>query len=83
MSLPPVVVAYLNENAQTQGVAPPKPGDDLFKSGVLDSFTLVDLVTVLQEQCAISIPDDDVKAENFNTLEAIERYITRREGDAG
>ena len=82
MSLPQGVIEYLNENARTQGVAPPGPQDDLFKAGVLDSFTLVDFVTVLEEQCGIKIPDGDVRAENFNTIEAIERYVDARGGGA-
>ena len=82
MSLPHPVVEFLNENAKTQGVASPAPADDLFKSGILDSFTLVDLITLLQEQCGITIPDGDVKAENFNTVDAIEDYVSRRGGNA-
>jgi acyl carrier protein len=82
MSLPEGVISYLNENARTQGVAPPAPQDDLFKAGVLDSFTLVDFVTMLEEQCGIKIPDGDVRAENFNTLASIERYVAARGGDA-
>ena len=83
MKLPQVIIEYLNENAKTQGVTPPSPDDDLFKAGVLDSFTLVDLVTLLEEQCGVSVPDGDVRPENFTTIQAIEGYITQREGDAG
>jgi len=79
MALPQGVVDYLNENAQTNGVEQPKEGDDLFKLGVLDSFALVDFVTVLEEETGIKVPDGDVNPANFQTIEAIERYVASRQ----
>jgi acyl carrier protein len=80
MALPESVTNYINENAEREGVAAPNPADDLFKMGVLDSFTLVDLVSVLEEQYGIKIPDADVNAGNFQSLEAIESYVAARKG---
>jgi acyl carrier protein len=80
MALPQGVTDYLNENAQNNGGGQPAAGDDLFKSGVLDSFALVDFIGVLEAQTGISVPDSDVKPANFQTLEAIERYVESRKG---
>ena len=80
MALPQGVTDYLNENAQNNGGGQPAPGDDLFKSGVLDSFALVDFIGVLEAETGISVPDSDVKPANFQTLEAIERYVESRKG---
>jgi acyl carrier protein len=80
MALPQGVIDSLNENAQSAGVEQPKSGDDLFKTGVLDSFALVDFVTLLEEQCDIKVPDADVNPANFQTIEAIESYVASRKG---
>jgi acyl carrier protein len=80
MALPQGVTDYLNENASNNGSSQPSPGDDLFKSGVLDSFALVDFIGVLEAETGISVPDSDVKPANFQTLEAIERYVESRKG---
>jgi acyl carrier protein len=80
MALPQGVTDYLNENAQNNGAGQPAAGDDLFKSGVLDSFALVDFIGVLESETGITVPDSDVKAANFQTLEAIERYVESRKG---
>ena len=71
---------YLIENAQNNGAAAPKEGDDLFKSGALDSFALVDFVTLLEEQCVIKVPDADINPANFQTIDAIEAYVTAHRG---
>jgi acyl carrier protein len=77
MSLPQAAITFLNDNAAVNGAAPPQTGDDLFQIGALDSFALVDFVTVLEEHCGIQVPDRDVKIETFRTIEAVERYVSR------
>lgn len=78
MALPQPVLDYLNDNAQRAVGAPLKENDDLFKSGVLDSFALVDFLTVLEEHSGIKVPDSDVNPANFQTIETIERYVNER-----
>jgi acyl carrier protein len=80
MTLPAAVLAYLNERAKSAGVARPEVEDDLFKMGVLDSFALVDFISILEQQCGIKIPDTDVDAANFQSINAIERYVESRKG---
>jgi acyl carrier protein len=53
----------------------PAPDESLFDSGTLDSFTLPDLVTGLEEQFGVSIPDSDLVPERFDTIEKIEAYL--------
>jgi acyl carrier protein len=80
MALPQGVLDFLNESAQTNGAEQPRAGDNLFKMGVLDSFALVDFVTVLEQECGIKIPDSDVNPANFETIETIERYVDAHKG---
>jgi len=75
MALPQVALDFLSENARNTGSQPPKEGDDLFSMGALDSFALVDFITVLEQQCGIKVPDADVNAANFQTIAAIEAYV--------
>jgi len=77
MALPQAVLDFINESADTNDVAKPSISDDLFKLGAVDSFSLVDLVAVIEENCGIKIPDGDVTPNNFQTIEGIERYIGR------
>ena len=78
MALPQGVVDFLNESARSNGAEQPGAADDLFQVGVLDSFALVDFVTVLEQETGISVPDGDVNPANFQTIEQIERYVESR-----
>jgi acyl carrier protein len=80
MTLPNAVLEFINHRAVEANVAPPNANDDLFRIGVLDSFTLVDLVTLLEEECAIKVADGDVNPANFQSLKAIENYVASRKG---
>ena len=53
----------------------PAPDESLFDSGTLDSFTLPDLVTGLEEEFGVSIPDSDLVPERFDTINKIEAYL--------
>jgi acyl carrier protein len=71
---------FFRENADREGVPLPGPAQDLFKAGALNSFGLVDLVTLLEQACGIKIPDSDVNPEKFRTLEIIDRYVREHRG---
>jgi acyl carrier protein len=53
----------------------PSPGESLFDSGMLDSFSLADLVSALEKEFSIRIPDSDLKPRKFDSIERIEAYL--------
>ena len=54
------------------------PDESLFESGLLDSFTLSDLVTALETEFSIRIPDSDLKPRKFDSIARIEAYVQSR-----
>jgi acyl carrier protein len=79
MALPQPVLDFINESAETNDVAQPTNTDDLFKMGAVDSFSLVDLVAVIEENCGVKVPDSDVIPGNFQTIDRIEEYVTKHQ----
>jgi len=62
----------------TQVAQKPVPADaseSLFESGVLDSFALPDMVTELEKEFGIKVPDSDLNPRKFDSLERIADYI--------
>ena len=57
------------------------PSDDesLFESGTLDSFALPDLITALEEEFGISIPDSDMNPRKFESVARIGEYLDARQ----
>jgi acyl carrier protein len=52
--------------------------ESLFDSGVLDSFALPDLVSGLEKEFRIKIPDADLNPRKFESVERITEYIESR-----
>jgi acyl carrier protein len=73
-------MTFLQQAAKEARTELPDHNSSLFQSGVLDSFTLVDFVTVLEGECNIKIDDADLRPENFDTMERVEDFIRRARG---
>ena len=56
---------------------PITPDDDesLFGSGLLDSFALPDFVSGLESEFGVSVPDNDLSARKFDTIDKVEAYL--------
>ena len=51
------------------------PDESLFESGVLDSFALTDMVSALEREFSLRIPDSDLTPRKFDSIARIETYI--------
>jgi acyl carrier protein len=56
----------------------PSPEESLFESGMLDSFSLADMVAALETEFSIRIPDSDLSPRKFDTVARIQSYIQSR-----
>ena len=54
------------------------PDESLFDSGLLDSFALPDMVTALENEFGIKVPDSDLTPRKFESIASIGRYIENR-----
>jgi acyl carrier protein len=48
---------------------------NLIENGVIDSMTLLRLVSFLETQYGIEIPDEDIVPDNFRSLESIQAFL--------
>jgi acyl carrier protein len=53
----------------------PAPDESLFESGLLDSFSLTDLVSALETEFSIRIPDADLTPRKFDSIDRIQAYV--------
>src|ERR1051326_2032425 len=48
----------------------------LLEWGVLDSLTMISLLTFTEERFEIQVPDEEVRPENFENLQALTNMLT-------
>jgi acyl carrier protein len=58
--------------------AAPDPDESLFDSGYLDSFALPDMVSELEREFGIKIPDSDLNPRKFESIAKIQSYVESR-----
>ena len=54
------------------------PDESLFDSGLLDSFALPEVVSALEDEFGIKVPDSDLTPRKFESIASIGRYIESR-----
>ena len=75
--LPESIMEFLNQAAQDARTQLPDNNSSLFMSGVLDSFSLVELVTLIESECGIKVDDADLRPENFDSISKVSSFIER------
>jgi acyl carrier protein len=67
-----IVKKFSNKNVE------PGPEESLFESGLLDSFSLPDMVGALEQEFGIAIPDSDLEPRRFDNISRIASYVASR-----
>jgi acyl carrier protein len=59
-----------------------KVGDDesLLATGLLDSLAMVQLLAFIESQFHVTVDDDDLAPENFETINAIVKFVNSKVG---
>lgn len=55
------------------------PSEPLISSGLLDSFNLVDLALIVEEEFGVRIEDFELNADTFDTLDDLAQLIASRQ----
>ena len=70
---------YLMAHRASQTIDDFSDNESLLEAGVIDSMTMVDLIVHLEKRYGINIDEDDMTPENFDSIEAIEAYVIRKQ----
>ena len=71
------VIAILNEVKPTRDLSDVQ---DIIEGGYLDSFELMNLISMLSEGFEIEIGFDEIVPENFNSVAAMVAMVDRLKG---
>ena len=50
----------------------------LFSGGIIDSFSLISLVSHIEDTCGIRVRPDEVTLDNFDTIARVLAFVARR-----
>jgi acyl carrier protein len=55
--------------------------DPLLANGILDSLGILDLVAYLEAEFGITVSDDDLVPEHFETLRRLEEFVATKQAE--
>jgi acyl carrier protein len=71
---------YLREEVLQQPDREIKADEALISSGLIDSFSLVDIALFVEDEYGVHIDDTELNAETFDTLNELADLILQRQG---
>ena len=79
-----VLKDYLHEEIHNDdGSAEVKEDDNLLANGIIDSLGVLKLVSFIERQFEIQIPDEEVTIKNFRSLKDIASYLEAKKQQTG
>ena len=69
---------FITKIAARRGVQSISDEDSLTGTGVLDSMGIFRLVSFLEENFSVAISDDEITADNFQSINAIQDFVTAK-----
>ncbi len=72
------LAAYIAAEILKQPKRAIRPDEALISSGLIDSFSLVDLSLFIEDNFGVRIDDTELNAETFDTLEQLAALIQSR-----
>ncbi len=70
----------LSELTQGRGITEIDPQENLLSKGIVDSHGVMELVGFLEERYGITVGDEDLSPENFESVASIEAFVQRKNG---
>lgn len=55
-----------------------EPNQSLLSSGILDSLALLRLIGFIEEQFGVTVEDDEVVPDNFETVNNLSTFLNRK-----
>jgi len=73
---------FVQEVANTKGIASFTDQESLTENGVIDSLSIFRLVSFLEENFRIRIGDEEINNENLQSVETIEELVLSKQTKA-
>ena len=74
-----LIRSYIAQNILFSGNSYPYADDASFlDEGIFDSMNVLELVTFVEDQFGISVDDQDIVPENFDSVKQLAAYVLRK-----
>lgn len=72
------IVSYVRENYVPDASVQIPLDQSLLEVGLLDSYAIIELITWLEAEYKVRIPDEDITKTNLGSIQKMASYVLRR-----
>ena len=72
------VRAFLVERFPAMAARKVGDSDSLLDSGIIDSLGILDLATFVEREFGVTLTDEELVPENFDSLDALSSFLDRK-----
>lgn len=76
----PPIQGFVLEHARGKGITDVRDDDSLLKQGIIDSLGVFRLIAFLEDTFPLTVENEDMFPENFQTIGDIEIFVCRKLG---
>lgn len=76
------LATFIRQNLLHDASQPLGPDDSLIDSGIVNSMGLLRLVSFIEQQTGVRIPDTMITPDNFESIAAIDAAVQQARGKA-
>ncbi len=77
------IIEYLHENLVIDEADELPMDQSLLELGFLDSYGVIELVTFLESEFSIEIPNEDLTKEKFGSINKMSTYVSEKKVQEG
>jgi acyl carrier protein len=76
-SVADMIAEFVTTESKQLGIGEVAPDTELLELGILDSLSMINLLSFLESSLGVRVPEDQLLPENFATPRAIAQLICR------
>ena len=77
MQLEERILSFIRSDLMSSSDEQIGPEDSLIECGLLDSIALVQVIAFLEAEAGVTVPDQEVIPDNFDTVKRIAEFVAR------
>jgi acyl carrier protein len=77
MTTDSIIASILNKILSPKGLSISGYDENIFETGLIDSFGIVELIVSLEEHFQIKVPYEDMTIQNFSSVSEISKFTER------
>lgn len=81
MNIDKSLTSILNKILSSKGQSIQNTSQNIFESGLFDSFSIIEIIISIEKEFKISIETEDLTSQNFSSIKTMSKLIKKMQSE--